>query len=370
MNGKRKLTVFISTAVLLMGMAGCASVQKKADIVWPLPPEEPKIKFVEVLRSDKDLGKTGVENALFGEESKNSLTRPYGCATDAEGRIYATDVGRVFVFDEKNRKLSFIGDEASTGKLAVPLGIAVSHDGKVYVADSARKRVFVYDSKWDFLTAFGKKGDLESPTGIALDEKRGRLYVANTRKHNVMVYALADGKLLKTIGGRGGDPGKFNYPTNIVLDNEGNIYVTDTGNFRIQVFDPDGKHLRTIGSIGDKPGNFARPKGIALDSEGNLYVVDTEFNNIQVFNKKGDLLIYVGEGGFTPGRFNSPSGICIDDKDRIIVADGMNGRLQVLQYLGEKWKKTHPGEVTWTPPKTEATKPTPKAETAKPKPTK
>jgi DNA-binding beta-propeller fold protein YncE len=357
MIGKRNLAVFVSTAVLLMGMAGCATVKKKTDIVWPLPPDEPKIKFVEVLRSDKDLGKTGVENALFGEESKNSLTRPYGCATDSEGRIYATDVGRVFVFDEKNKKLSFIGDEASTGKLAVPLGIAVSHDGKVYVADSARKRVFVYDSKWDFLTAFGKKGELDTPTGVAIDEKRGKLYVADTKKHDIMVYALADGKLLKTVGGRGEAVGKFNYPTNIVLDKEGNIYVTDTGNFRVQVFDPDWKNIRTVGSIGDKPGNFSRPKGIALDSEENLYVVDTEFNNIQVFNKKGDLLIFIGEGGFAPGRFNSPSGICIDAEDRIIVADGMNGRLQVLQYLGEKWKKKHPGEVTWTAPKAEPAKP-------------
>jgi len=349
MSWKRKLALLVSTAALLAGAAGCASVKKDIDIVWPLPPEEPKIKFVEVLRSDKDVQKEGAwKDALLGEEKNNALVRPYGCATDAEGRIYATDVGRVFVFDKKNRKLSFIGDEANTGKLAVPLGIAISREGKVYVADSARKRVFIYDAKWNFVTAFGKAGELDSPTGVAIDEKRGRLFVADAKKHEVMVYSLDDGKLLKTIGGRGEDQGKFNYPTNVLLDKEGNLYVTDTGNFRIQIFDPDGKVIKSIGALGDKPGNFSRPKGIALDSEENLYVVDTAFNNIQVFNKKGDLLIFVGDGGFAPGKFNSPSGLCIDSDDRVIVADGMNARLQVLQYLSENWKKKHPDEVKWT----------------------
>jgi DNA-binding beta-propeller fold protein YncE len=359
MNWQRNLVRIFATAALLACLAGCATVKKEVDIVWPLPPEEPKIKFVEILQSDKDVEKGGgLQNAILGDEKKNALTRPYACAVDAEGRIFATDVGRVFVFDKKNKKLSFIGDEANTGKLAVPMGIALGKDGKVYVADSARKRVFVYDATWKLVTAFGKAGELDGPTGVAIDEKRGMLYVVDTKKHKILVYPLAGGDLLKTVGeGRGGEPGKMNYPTNLILDKEGNLYVTDTGNFRVQVFDPNGKIIRTLGAVGDKPGSFSRPKGIALDSEENLYIVDTAFNNIQVFNKKGDLLIFVGEGGFTPGRFNSPSGICISSDDKIVVDDGMNSRLQVLQYLSENWKKNHPDEVTWTPTKTESTKP-------------
>lgn len=360
---KRKSSLLVSSAVLLMGIAGCASVKKEVDIVWPLPPDEPRIKYVKSLRSEKDLGKEGgIGEALLGEDKANALIRPYGCATDAGGRIYATDVGRVFVFDEKNKKVSFIGDDANTGKLAVPMGIVISHDGKVYVADAKRKRVFAYDAKGNLITGFGKTGELDTPTGIAIDEKRGRLYVVDTKKHAILVFALADGKLLKTIGKRGGEPGTFNLPTNIIVDREGNLYVVDTGNFRVQILDPDGKPIKSIGSLGDKPGNFSRPKGIALDSEDNLYVVDTTFNNIQVFNKKGELLIFIGEGGFAPGRFNSPSGICIDADDRIIVADGMNGRLEILQYMSEKWKKEHPEIPKWVAPKIE----TPKAETPKP----
>jgi DNA-binding beta-propeller fold protein YncE len=355
---KRNVALFVSIAALLMGLAGCASVKKEVEMVWPLPPDEPKIKFVEILRSAKDVeGTGGLEKAILGDSGGDTFTRPYGVATDAEGRIYATDVGRVFVFDKKNKKLSFIGDEPGTGKLSVPMGIVVSRKGKVYVADSQAKRVFVYDLKGTLLTAFGRVGEMDTPTGVAIDEKRDRLYVADTKKHTIIVYALADGKLLKTIGEKGsGELGKFNLPTNIILDRTGNLYVTDTGNFRVQILEPDGKPIRSIGQIGDKLGNFSRPKGIALDSEDNLYVVDSAFNNIQIFNKDGKPLLVVGEGGYSPGKFQLPSGIFIDDDDRIIVVDGMNGRLQVLQYLSEKWKKQHPDAPKWVAPKADKPK--------------
>lgn len=365
---ERKSAQFVSIAALLMALAGCASVKKDIDMVWPLPPDEPKIKLVDVLRSDKDVEEQGgLAQAVLGDAGGNSLTRPYGVATDAEGRIYATDIGRVFVFDKKNKKLTFIGNEPGIGQLNVPMGIAITREGKIYVADSKLKRVFAYDLKGTMLNAFGKKGELESPTGIAIDEKRGRLYVVDTKKHCVQVYSLADGNLLKTIGERGaGDPGRFNLPTNITLDKDGNLYIVDTGNFRVQIMDPDGKVIKTLGSLGDKPGNFSRPKGIALDSEGNIYVVDTAFENVQIFNKDGEPLLVIGQGGVGIGKFQLPSGIFIDGDDRIIVADGMNSRLQVLQYMSDKWKKEH-GVPKWVAPKTDAPKPdASKSEAAKP----
>lgn len=198
---------------------------------------------------------TGLTKAILGEESGRSLVRPYGIAADTEGRVYVTDLGRVFVFDKKNKKLSFIGDEPGMGKLRIPIGIAVARDGKAYVADSAANRIFVYDAKGSFLTAFGKEGEFDNPAGLAIDEKRGRLYVVDTKKHNVRAYSF-DGKLLMTIGERGGEKGKFNLPTNVALDRDGNIYVVDTGHFMIQVFDPEGKFVRSIGEAETCRGAF------------------------------------------------------------------------------------------------------------------
>lgn len=82
----------------------------------------------------------------------------------------------------------------------------------------------------------------------------------------------------------------FNYPTFITIDRDGRLYVTDTGNFRVQIFDKEGRYIKDFGKPGNKGGFFARPKGVAIDSEGNIYVVDAMFQNVQIFNREGELL--------------------------------------------------------------------------------
>jgi DNA-binding beta-propeller fold protein YncE len=328
--------VFFST--LLVGCAPPAE-KKVWNIVWPLPPDEPKIKFVEILSSNKDVERPGgLGDTLFGEEIMLTLAKPYGVAVDREGRVYVSDLGRVFVFDRKNAKFSAIGAEAGTGKLRTPIGIAIAPDGRVYVTDTATDKIFVYDSKGTFVTAIGQKEEFEAPAGLAIDEKRGRLYVADTKKHNVRAYSF-DGRLLMTIGTRGSGPEEFNFPTNVAVDSAGNLYVVDTGNFRVQAIDVEGKYLKTFGALGDKPGNFSRPKGIAIDSEDHIYVVDAAFQNVQIFDREGQLLLFFGEGGADPGQFSVPAGIFIDGQDRIYVVDSLNSRVQVFQYLGEKWRQ-------------------------------
>lgn len=340
MNKWNILRLLLMTAVF-GGIVSCAppSEKKIMNIVWPLPPEEPRVKFVEILQSSRDVeGPAGLGKAIFGEDVEETFIKPYGVAVDREGRIYVTDIGRIFVFDKKNRKVEFIGAESGVGRLRTPIGIAISRDGKLYVTDVASDRVFVYTTKGNFITAFGQKGEFEAPSGLAVDEKRGRLYVADSKKHNVRVYDFG-GRLLLTIGERGDAAGQFNFPTNIALDSAGNLHVVDTGNFRVQVFNPEGKFVKTIGQIGDRPGNFSRPKGIAIDSEDHIYVVDSAFQNFQIFDREGQLLLFVGEGGPDSGQFSVPAGIFIDSEDTIYVVDQLNLRVQVFQYLGEKWKK-------------------------------
>ncbi|NTU41791.1 MAG: 6-bladed beta-propeller [Nitrospirales bacterium] len=340
----KKLTLAFS-AVFAALLVSCApTVEKKTyDIVWPLPPEQPRIKFVETLRSVKDIETSsgGFASALFGEEVAASLYKPYGVAVTKDEKIYVTDVGKVFVFDKKNKSLSFLGVEPGMGRLRIPIGVAVASDGRVFVTDTASDRVFIYDAKGNFQNAIGHEGEFVNPSGLAIDEERGRLYVTDTRKHNLRAYSLKDYSLIFDIGERGEETGQFNFPTNIALDREGKIFVTDTNNFRVQVLGPDGNFVKVIGKAGDRPGSFARPKGIAMDSEGHVYVVDAAFQNFQIFDKEGGLLLFIGEGGSEPGQFSLPAGIAVDDEDRIYVVDQLNSRVQVFQYLGEKWQKRH-----------------------------
>jgi DNA-binding beta-propeller fold protein YncE len=347
----KKVKLLVSVVTVLAGIVACASVPQKRtyDIVWPLPPEQPRIRFVEMFYSNMDVEKAAsFSEKLFGEDNPQFLVKPYGVAVDRDGRVYVTCPRRVFVFDKKGGRLDFIGDQPGTGQLKRPIGIAVAPDGRVYVSDVGSARVFIYDSKGRFISAIGHGSEFQTPAGLAIDGKLGRLYVVDTREHHFRAYTL-NGEYLFTVGERGSDPGKFNYPTNVAVDGKGDIYVVDTANFRVQIFDPQGHYLKSIGKLGDRPGEFARPKGIAIDSEGHIYVADAAFNNFQIFDNEGRLLLFVGEGGAEPGRFQLPAGLFIDDEDRIYVADQLNARVQVFQYLGEKWKKRQEEASTPSP---------------------
>lgn len=325
--------------IIVLWSCVAPEVERKPVItIWPPPPAEPKIRFIEEISSGeyvKAETKGGwLERLIGGEEGvEDRLKRPYGVAVDRDSRIYVADVGRVFVFDKKNNSLSFIGDSPGKGQLKMPIGVAVDPDRRVYVSDVTSDRVFIYNRDGRFTGAIGYTGELISPSGLAIDAIRERLYVADTKKNTVRIYTL-DGKFLFSLGEHDAHKGKFSFPTNIAVDSEGNIYVVDTGNFRVQVFNPDGEFLKTIGD--GRASLFARPKGIAIDSEGRIYVVDAAIQKFYIFDKEGNLFFSLGGGGMEPGQFSVPAGIAVDAEDRIYVVDQLNGRVQVFQYLNDK----------------------------------
>ena len=92
------------------------------------------------------------------------------------------------------------------------------------------------------------------------------------------------------------------------MDKEGNVYVTDTFNDRVEMFDADGEFISTFGKNGDGPADFERPKGIAVDCDGHIWVVDAAQNMVKVFNQQGRLLIYFGGAGKFPGPIHGAVG--------------------------------------------------------------
>jgi len=129
---------------------------------------------------------------------------------------------------------------------------------------------------------------------------------------------------------------------------QGNIYVSDTLNFRIQVFDPQYRFVQRFGKQGNSFGQFSRPKGIALDSYQNLYVVDSDFCNFQVFDPKNQLLMFLGGWGPTPGQFALPAGIAIDKQNFIYVTDQNNRRIQIFKLLNGATDAPAPGATSKT----------------------
>jgi DNA-binding beta-propeller fold protein YncE len=333
-----------TTLCILLLAASCTTKapERTEDLVWPPPPEEPKIRFVRAYCCLDDFGKSGTDawlESLFGASGSLRMSKPYGITTDANGKLYVTDTGfrTVWVFDERAKKVTMLG----AGALGTPIGVAVDGKGRAFVSDARGQRVYAYDPSGKQIMVLGQKDEFGNPAGLAIDRASNRLYVANSKLHKIRVYDTETGKFLFDIGGRGSEEGKLNFPTNLFIKS-GKIYVSDTGNFRVQLYDLDGRFLKTFGKVGDRFGEFSRPRGIGVDSEGHIYVADSAFDNFQIFDEEGRILLFVGARGSTPGFFSIPAGLHIDERDRIYVADQYNNRVQVFQYLGDKRKNRQP----------------------------
>jgi sugar lactone lactonase YvrE len=161
----------------------------------------------------------------------------------------------------------------------------------------------------------------------------------DTQQDQVIVYDADSLKLLRRIGTGGKNhflttPGNFGAPQGVALDKDGNVYVTDTLNNRVEIFDADGNFISLFGKHGDGPGYFARPKGIAVDGDGHIWVADEMEDRLQVFNREGQLLTYIGVGhGELPGQFESLVGVAIDKQNRVFTAEQYPGRVQVFRYV-------------------------------------
>jgi DNA-binding beta-propeller fold protein YncE len=322
--------------------AGCATAPKSVDLVWPLAPEQPRIRYVGYVSSLEDLGVSGwsrMKEFMFGDEPVEKLVKPYGVAVDSRGRLYVADTGikLVFSFDFEAQsdveKVRLVGMK-KPGRLGRPVGLAIDANDNLYVSDAIAHKIVVYGPDHEVVSAIGKYAKLERPAGITIDNQRRRLIIADVGAHDIKVYGL-DGEFLFSFGERGAGDSQFNFPTNVAVDELGRIYVVDSMNNRVMIFDSEGNFISKFGQVGRVAGSFARPKGIALDSEGHIYVVDSAFDNVQIFRDDGQLLLSFGEFGAEPGSFQLPAGIYIDGADRIYVSDQYNRRVQIFQYLKE-----------------------------------
>lgn len=311
----------------------------EAPLVWPKPPEKPRIRYVGTLSTEADLKKEvswvqSLGEILFGKKKTGVLVGPYAVAIDRDDRLFVTDAPAAVVhaFDLSTREYKQFANLADGEKLLKPVGLTIV-DNQIYVVDSVLHKVCVFDRNGKFLFSFGQER-LKRPSGIAYWAAEQRIYVADTAGHVISVFDK-DGKFIYEIGSRGLKPGMFNFPTHLWIDNSGRLYVSDTLNYRVQIFTSEGKFLKMFGQQGDRPGNFAHPCGIATDTFGNIYVTDRQFENVQIFDSNGQILMAFGQEGDRLGEFWLPAGIYIDNHDRIYVADSFNKRVQIFELLEE-----------------------------------
>ena len=321
-------------------------------IVWPNPPAIARVRYTTWYASDKSVRnlkgnkqkKSTWMDRLAGTQSSDevfkmpfSLVQPYGIAIDSLGSLYIADqkVGAVFIFNTETRDVDMIKNGTHAHFVRI-IGLAMDDDDRLFVSDPGLRHVLVFDKNHkaqDVIT-----DGMVEPGGLAIDTQNRLLYVADIELDQILVYDADSLKLVRKIGTAGRKhelttPGDFSKPAGVAVDAEGNLYVADTMNNRIEIFDADGQFISTFGKNGDGPGYFSRPKGVAIDGDGHIWVADGMQDRVQVFDKTGQLLISFGGHGLLPGQFQGLVAIAIDKRNRVFTTEIYPGRTQQFQYV-------------------------------------
>lgn len=315
MNWLSKVGFRSLMAAVLVYLSGCAAPPPVLPVVsgpvfYPSEPQAPRIQHLVTFSGPGDFEskRSAFSQFISGDEPQGGMVQIYGVAID-DGKLYAVDskAARIVVFDLVKREFSMFSGVGG-GQMRLPVNITIDADGTKYVTDTGRKQILRYARDNKYLGAFGGT-DHFKPVDVAISGDK--LYVTDIEHHQVKVLDKRTGELLSAFGGPGNKEGEMAHPTNIAIGPNGDIFVAETTNFRIQRFTADGRHVRFYGEVGDSPGKFARPKGIAIDHNERIYVSDAAFQNVQIFSGIGQILMPFGQPDNSPG-LSLPAAVKID----------------------------------------------------------
>lgn len=256
-----------------------------------------------------------------------ALSLPSDVAIGTGGRAYVVDGGnhRIVAFSPAGKFLFAFGRKGEgNGEFVDPVGLGTDAQGRVYVADSGNRRIQVFDANGGFSGSF-RTGAIR-PIDVAPASDGKTLYV--TGGHRLTVFSPA-GQVLRQWGVEGEAEGEFRYPASVTVARDGNVYVVDALNSRVQLFDPQGRFIFQVGGWGVLPGQFFRPKGVALDSRGRIYVTDSYMDVVEVFGSDYRFQYVLGTRGKIR-RVTAPGGLAIDASDRLFVAEMLANKVSVF----------------------------------------
>jgi len=261
----------------------------------------------------------------------SEMDRPAGVDVGADGRVYVVDAGnrRVSVFTSTGRYL-FSFRDTDKGQLRAPVNVAIK-GSEVWVTDRRYRAIYIFDLEGKYLRTFKPKNEAKfawGPLALTFD-KSGALRstdVGITDKHRVIYFSTEGSRTVtfgKTVQANSllESPSEFFFPSGIAVADNGDVYVSDSNNRRIQVFTPKGEMIRIIDSSGI-------PRGLAIGSK-RLFAVDALAHVVDIYDLNGKRLVQFGSKGFGPGQFNYPADVALDARGRIYVSDRENNQVQV-----------------------------------------
>ena len=292
--------------------AGCSVDDRKS-----VPIESKFFSRVEVI---------GTRGAGVGE-----LNKPRSVATDAQDNLYVIDMtGRVQKFSpDGTYLLDWQMPQIEKGK---PKGMCRDRAGDIVLVEPHYSRVNFFSTEGKLVAQFGDKGTNVGLLGMpraAVVNSRGELYVCEyTDSERVQCFTAHGEKCLGSWGRLGDKPGEFSRAEGLGIDAHDNIYVADSCNHRIQVFDSEGRFLRQYGRAGTGLGEFSYPYDVRIDAAGLQFVCEFGNSRIQILDSHDRPLEILGGPGGAPGQFSNPWGIALDSKGNLYVADALNNRVQ------------------------------------------
>jgi len=262
------------------------------------------------------------------------------------------DNSRIQVFDSTGGFLfEFDGSVGEGGTFIEPKAVALDGAGNIYVADAEDFEPFGLIQKFDSAGNYLDDFTVDSPRGVAVLSSGNIVVIDAWDQEEIDVYNAA-GILQFSFDGTTGGGDLFDKPKGVAVDGSDKIYVADSDNDQIQIFNSAGSFLSKFGSfcklfgfgsptagcvdpdgggpleLGD--GQFNRPNGIAVGSTGIIYVADDNNDRIQLFDSSGSFLAKIGSSGSGDAEFDDLRDVAVDSSGKFYVADEDNNRIQVF----------------------------------------
>jgi len=254
--------------------------------------------------------------SIYGSNSR-TLKGP-NFVTVFQNEIYVSDSqnGVVRVFD-------YNGDyqrEFGKGQLGVPKSI-VFYNKEIYVVDINKNAVKVFDREGKWLRDWVKAA---RPTDLLI--KDDTFYLLDAASHQILVCD-SKGNIKKLIGKKGRKQGELYFPSSILIDDDNQIWVADSNNNRIQVFDSNGKLVKIYSQ---EDGGFLVPRGISFDAKGYLYVANAVGNYVTIHDAKGRKVNEIRTAENKNDKLAIPNKTFIDQNRRLYVAEISKNRVSVF----------------------------------------
>lgn len=280
-----------------------------------------------------------------------------GVAVDSSSRALVADVGADLV-----RRYSSTGTLIDTFSQADAFGLAVHTDGTVWVTNTAADTLTEWELVTVAPVAAipPANGTFNLPQSLDITQSSGRIYVCDTGNHRVQYFTSAglyEGQFGNTaydsstgaITASAAD-GQFNTPTGIAVNQStGAVYVVDAANDRVQLFSATGTYQGKWGSSGTGDGQFTDPVAIAINPvTGNVFVTDTTRDDVQEFTAAGAFVRKIGASGTANGQFNSPQGIAVHTDGVLYVSDLTNEDVQEFVSASAGALSSYPSLHAWT----------------------